>query len=138
MSKPENFILTSDFATLKNDGEETTFVVMPSAISVTGNGSYSVSADIVMGTNGSITRSLIGSSKDSDKWYATNSISYLRTGIASGSPAIYEIYAFVWRPNATTIRCQLHIQNPYSVTLTGATGAETISFVVNTYLPPYV
>lgn len=137
MSQPEQFILDSDFATLKNDNQGTAQVTIPSSTSVAGSGSASFSTDLVIGASGAISRVRMSSTKDSNKWRISNAIDYTRIGVNSGSPANYDIFLFVWRPSATVLRCQALIQNPYATTLTGASGAETVTFYVNTFLPPF-
>lgn len=137
MTKPTQFILNTSYATLKNDDSGSGSVVVPSSVNIAGSGSVSYSTDLTIGAQGAFTRARIRSSKEGSRWIVANAIGYIRTGTTLGSPAIYDIFAFVWRPNATTLRLQVHIQNPYSSTLTTASGAETIDFFVNTFLPPF-
>lgn len=137
MTKPSRFILNTDYATLKNDATGSGSVVVPGSTNVAGNSSVSYSTDITIGAQGAFTRGRIRSSKEGSRWIVANAIGYIRTGTTLGSPATYDIFAFLWRPDATTLRLQVHIQNPYSSTLTTASGDETIDFYVNTFLPPF-
>jgi len=136
MSRPSQFILNTDFPTLKNDGAGTADVVVPSAISVPGSGTASYSADIDIGVQGSISRSMFKSTVTDTDWHAGTQREFVRTGTESGFPVPYSLYAFTYRLNPTTIRCQVFIANPYAGTLTGAAG-ETISFIVKTFIPPF-
>lgn len=137
MTKPANFTSTTDYPTLKNDGKYDAMVVIPASISVPGNGYVEYYADITAGTAGTITSSRVSSSKDSNTWYQARQVIYTRTGTNSFGSTIYNIAAFVWRPSATVLRCQIHIINPDSLVFTGETSAETISFHINTFVPPF-
>jgi hypothetical protein len=136
MSKPNYFILNSDFPTLKNDGSDSGDVIIPSAISIPGSSSLSYSFDLTIGVQGSVTRSRVKSTVTDTTWHAGTQREFIRTGTESGFPAIYSLYAFTYRLDATTLRCQVFIPNPYAGILTGAVG-ETISFEVHTFIPPF-
>lgn len=142
MPYSERFILTTDFATLKNDNSGNTTVTFPASQSVPAavgsTGGYTIfTSDLTIGVQGALTRTQISSSKDSNIPYTVRRLSYQRSGIVSGSPASYTIDAFTFRLNANTIRFQVMVMNPYSSALTTATGAETFTFFINTFLPPY-
>lgn len=138
MTDANNFILTSDYATLKNDSVTTAVsVVVPGSQAVAANTVYSVSADITLGKAGSIVRAQIASSKDSNLRYVATSINYGRTGTVGGAAAAYTVAAVLTRISGTTIRLTAYIVHPYGSTLTGAAGAETITFYVTTFLSPY-
>jgi hypothetical protein len=137
MSKPDNFIFTSDFPTIKNDGVSSTTVTLPGSVSVAGNGSVTYTSDITVGSIGGIINGRIASSKNSTDWYAGQVQIVTRTGKVGGVDALYGVVAFMYRLNSTTVRCVAHILNPYSSTLTGATGNEIFYFYVSTYLSPF-
>lgn len=138
MTTPSQFIATSDYATLKNDNGTSTTVTFPASTVIAGSGSSVVTSDLVIGAAASINRVQISSSKDSNTRYATLSLSFGRTGTSSGSPASYDIFAFVTRISSTTLRCSAYVPNPYGASLTTATGDETFTFYIDTFLPPFV
>lgn len=138
MTKPENFILTTDYATLKNDDRNDALsVTVPSSQTVGAGAVYSITDTVTVGSNVASIRSRMRSSKETN-WYVTQSLHILRTGTVSGSPASYDVLAVVTRQTATTVRLTAFIRNPYGSTLTGASGSETFTAVVNTFLSPFV
>jgi len=142
MTKPESFILTSDFATLKNDSNVTVSVTVPSSVvipgSVTAVGQYvEYHQDSTSGKQGAISRIQISSSGDSNRIYPARTVSWERLGTVGGVGGFsYSVFAFTYRVNPTTVRCMAYIMNPYSTPLTTAAG-ETITFYVATFLPPF-
>lgn len=142
MTKPSDFILSTDYATLKNDDSDTTSVTAPGAVSVPAavgpvGGYVEYHQDLTIGTAGAITRLQIESSKNAGVVYAARTLSIDRTGTVGGSPANYSIIAFAYRTAPTTLRCQVYISNPNAGTLTTAAGDETFTFYINTFLAPY-
>ena len=137
MSTPSNFIANSDFATFKNDDGTVATVLFTGSTNVAGNSSSTVTTDITIGEQASVNRIQISSSKDSSLRYSTLSLSYNRTGTVSGSPAPYDIFAIVTRTSATNLRCSVYVPNPYGSTLTTASGNETFTFYIDTFLPPF-
>ncbi|NCU39135.1 hypothetical protein EOL96_08990 [Candidatus Saccharibacteria bacterium] len=133
MTKPESFILTTDYPTLKNDNSGIYTVAVPASIVIPGNSSVQYSTDASIGTQGAISSVQISSTKDSNTWYQAQTCVYTR----NSAGGLYSIAAFVWRVSPTVLRCQVHIVNPYSVPITGEAGAETITFRVSTFVPPY-
>lgn len=137
MPRAESFILTTDFATLKNDALGSTSTTAPGSVVIPPTAYVEYHADLNIGVLGSITRIQISSSKNANAIQVTRSVSGFRIGTSLGFPAPYGISAFVYRLNPTTIRCQVYIPNPYSDPLTTAIGDETFVFYINTFLPPY-
>lgn len=133
MSKPDNFILNTDFPTLKNDNRGNATVSIPSSITITGNSYAEYHYDLPIGIKGAICNVRSQSSKNSDKWVSAQGCVFLRTGDIGG----YNVAIFVYRISATTVRCQIYIPNPYNTTLTGESGVETVNFHINTYIPPF-
>jgi len=134
MSKPENFILTSDFATLKNDSQaQTASVVFPASIAVAINGTAEYHTDISAGSAGAAIRCRIKSSKFSSKWLASPQVIYSRTG----SAGLYTMVAYVYLVSAGTVRCSVSVFNNTGSAMTTEAGAETIDFNVSTFIPPF-
>lgn len=137
MSKPDNFILNSDYATLKNDARNSASVTFPGSQSIGANVVRSYQSTINLGEGGSSIRSRISSSKDSNNWYACTSIYYIRTGTVSGSPATYDLRGVITRTSPTEVTVIAAVLNPYGSTLVTASGDEVLSFLVNGFLPPF-
>lgn len=137
MPKAESFILSTDFATLKNDAAASTSVTAPGSATVVGGSYVEYHSDLNIGVVGSLTRIQVSSSKNSNSIQVTRFVAGSRTGVVLGSPAAYGIYAFVYRLDSDTLRCQVYIPNPYADSLTTEAGDETFTFYVNTFLPPY-
>lgn len=131
---PENFIITSDFATLKNDSTAVTAsVVIPSAYVVASGASAEWHSDIVAGTKGAAMRARIRSSKYGSRWLAAPQTNYTRTG----SLGTYTLVAYVYLVSAGTLRCSVSLSNPAGSSMTTEAGTETIDFSVSTFIPPF-
>ncbi len=139
MSKPENFIQNSDYATLKNDATGSVSVTFPSGLILTANELYTVTADLIIGTTNASSRVRIASSKESNVYYAGAVTIVGRTGIIAGPTNVpYNLVAFTTRINATTIRATVALTNPYSEGMATEFGTETFTFEVSTFLSPFV
>jgi hypothetical protein len=137
MTKPEQFILNSDYATLKNDARNTIQITIPGSMVISASSTYSNSTIITLGTIGAAIRSRINSNKDPSLDMLGSSVSYSRTGTSGGGPALYDVLACVTRESSTTVRLTVLIRNPYGATLTLAAGSEIITADINTFLSPY-
>lgn len=137
MPVQSNFIVSTDYPTLKNDAEIEGQIIIDGSLSIAG-GSYETGyADVEIGEPGSLTRTRIASSKNSNTFYWGQVVVFGRTGTNGGSPAPYDIFVFVNRISLTTLRFQAYIPNPYGTTLTGEAGTDTITIKTNTYIAPY-
>lgn len=137
MSRPEAFILTSDFATLKNDDRVTGSVTLTPQI-LDANQIVTVSSDLVVGTIGASSRTRIASSKDGNEFYVCNVLSLTRTGqIAGPTDVLYNVFGFVSRISPTTVRISVSVQNPYAEGMGTAFGDETLTFEISTFLSPF-
>lgn len=136
-SAAEKFIMSSDFATLKNDGTGTVSVTLGGSITVPGGQVASVRAVLNVGTKGSLIRSRIASSKDATRFYACTSLTYLRFGTILGMPGFHNVYGYVARTSPTQIECIVAVNNPYSDPLVTASGSETFTFEISTFIPPF-
>ena len=135
-SKPEKFIYSSDFATLKNDDNGFTTVTVVGSAVIAGGAVYTVSSDLTVGSQLGEGRIRISSSKIGSSTFYAGYLGVNRTGTESGSPAPYTIYAIVSRISATQVRCLCMIGNPYATALTCAAGSETFVFKINTFISP--
>lgn len=130
MTKPESFISTSDYATLKNDGTATLTITLPASVGIASSTNYTLTSDVTVGTAGASDRAQIHSSR-LGKRYVTNLLGVSRSG---SDP--YTILVSLYRTSATTLRAMVDIRNPYGGTLTTEATAEVFTFYVNTFLPP--
>lgn len=136
-SDPNKYILSSDFATLKNDDNAEVSITFPGSVAVATNAIKSYSADVTVGSTGACLRARVASSKDSTKWFSCPALQLTRTGIESGSPVPYGIFGSLSRIDATTVRVYAVVYNPYAGTLTTESGDETFYFRINTFLSPF-
>ena len=134
---PEDFTITSDFATIKNDGVFALQFSIPSGTTVPGSGSYVRQVNQVIGRSGSNLRALGNSSRNST-WYAANQVAHQRTGTISGSSTSYTLYTEVYRSSPDSISLSVSVFNNYPSTLTLQSGTETITFYVSTFLSPFI
>ena len=142
MTKPSNFIQNSDYATLKNDGNNTVSFTIPGSIAIPSSGTYSYSAtyDVIVGSNGAVTKTFINSSVDSTKWFFTPQLQIVATGVDSVAGVVdYDYFVYITRVNATTSRMNVLIPNDGGTggTLTTETTARTITVKVSSFLPPF-
>ena len=137
MTQPNNFIVTTDFPTSKNDSIATGDVTIPNGFVVTGGNTAQASINVTSGTIGATSRARIASSKNFMNWYVTQAITYQRVGTVGGSPFAYNIVAFVRRSSPTTVTFQVLLKNESASPLTVAPGDETIYFYSNQFVAPY-
>lgn len=133
MTQPSKFILSTDFATLKNDAQTSTSVTFPASTVVVGSSYAEFHVDLVIGKQASLNRIQIASSKDSNKRYIGKTLGYSR----SGSLGAYTILAYTTRISSSTLRCTVYLQNLYGGNMTSEAGNETFSFFIDTFIPPF-
>lgn len=135
--RPEEFILTTDYATLKNDDSGTFQIVVPGSFNIGSGSSYYNPTDIILGSDSVNTRSQINSSRSSTVWTAASQVDFQRTGTVGGSPAGYSLLTSINRVDNDTLRIAVNIFNVYAGTLTTQSGSETITFDIRTFLSPF-
>ena len=135
MTKPSNFIMNTDYATLKNDAKGTLTVVLPASTSVAGATVASWTDTITIGEPGSSIRARIMSTKN-NVVYCVNSVGYAYSTGGSGPGTDYLIYATVLRISPTQIRLSVLIPNQYGSTQNITGLSQTISATVATFIPP--
>ena len=79
MTKPESFISTSDYATLKNDGTTTLTITLPASVGIAASSNYTLTSDVTVGTAGASDRAQIHSSRLGNR-YVTNLLGVDRSG----------------------------------------------------------
>ena len=138
MTKPENFIQTTDYATLKNDDRGTMQLVMPTNLLILTTSSYTFETFLNVGTRNASVRVRMKSDRYTGEWAVGNS---LVTRITYNMPPIGTFddpfVATVERVSPSTLRLYLTISNntPYPVTTTGPT--QTITAEIRTFLSPF-
>lgn len=133
--KPEDFILTTDYATLKNDAVTSLSIVLPSSVIISAAGTAMYSATATAGSAGSSIRTQIMSTKD-NKWFTMNTVNYVYfSGASPGGN--YVVYVSLSRTSATTIRLLVSIPNKTGSTMTITGLSQTITADIATFLPPF-
>lgn len=130
---PENFILSTDYASPRNDASGTLQVTVPSNVNISSGSVWTTSQTLTIGTRGASVRSQIASSKDSNKFY----VGAWQDRIRNGNFGTYDIFIVLSRLSPETIVITASIFNPYGGTLVGAVGAETFTAEVKTYLSAF-
>ena len=137
MSKPESFILNTDYPTIKNDNKGTVNITVPASITIAANSYWQLKTDFVIGTKGSVIRSTILSSLDNKEYIARNLAEYRK----ASSPANFGYYTLVdvYRKNPTTMTISVYIPNimypPASFTTSSI--PETLTIKLATFLSPF-
>jgi len=141
MTKPSNFIINSDYATLRNSQLGlTASVTVPSGAVVPARASREWVQDITIQAPYAISSCRISSSKYYNRWIVCNTMDMMWThgDLSDGSTGVwYDVYCFVRRLNATTVRFAAVITNTYDFELTCDPFDETFNLVMNTFVPPF-
>lgn len=135
--RPEEFILTTDYATLKNDDSGTFQLVVPGSMNISSGGIYSNITTVTIGGNSVNTRSQINSSRDSTLWLAASQVDFQRTGTVGGSPSPYTLFTSINRIGIGELELRIAIVNVAAGTLTTQAGNETITFDIRTFKSPF-
>ena len=140
MSKPSNFILNTDFATLQNDDNGGTSFIIPASIAIPFSGAYSYSASYTfeVGTTGASSRPVVNTSADPTNWHVGSSLTIYADGSDSILGAVTYYYTiYLTRIDASTVQVNVLIPNQGPGTLTTESAARTISITVATLIPPF-
>lgn len=139
MSSPSNFILNSDYATLKNSQYGLTAqVTVPGSSTLYANSYLEWHTDITITEPFAMSACRIASSKNSNKYLVGNNTYMNRSADYGGFYDIpYGINVFVFRTNSTTVRFQALINNPYNFDWVLAPTDETFSLYMYTFVPPF-
>lgn len=140
MSKPSNFILSTDYATYKNDATGQLSLTIPASIVIAPNTSYTTSQSVNIGTNGAPARTFINHSAQPTRWYIAPQIQVVASGIDSIIGARdYFYYIYVTRTSPTTVTVNVEIPN-YSFgagNLTTESVARNVTVKIATFIPPF-
>lgn len=135
--QPEEFILTTDYATLKNDDSGTFQLVVPGSMNIASGGVYSNISNVSIGGDSVNTRSQINSTRASTIWVAASQVDFQRTGTVSGSPSPYTLFTSINRIGVGELELRIAIVNVSIDTLTTQAGDETITFDIRTFKSPF-
>lgn len=132
MTKPELFIINTDYGTLKMGEKQTVTLSIPGSMTVGSNQEWINSTVISAPTNASNPTSQVRNGRN-NIWYATNKISFTRTG----SQGPYSLSCSIIRtsPNQLTISVRIFNGSPSSMTT--QSGNETIYFEITNMVPPF-
>lgn len=139
MIYPENFISTTDFATLKNDEVGTITLALPNTASIAASGVATYSSVLTIGVVGSSVRSRITSTSNT-KVFCTGTVGYSSTtGATVGGVGGfgYDLYVAVHRISPTQIQLSAHIPNPYGSTMDITGLSQTLTATIATFIPPF-
>lgn len=121
--------------TLKNDDYKTGSVTIPGSVLLPASGRVLYTADIGVGSAGSLADIRIQSSKEGAIDFPTSTqIIFGRIGPGANP---YNVYANAFHINSTTMRIQAYAVNPYILPITAEAGDETFTFKIRTYKAPF-
>lgn len=139
-NKPEQFILTTDYGTLKNDASGTINLLIPTGATIPAGGFVEYSETLEIGTRNASTRVQMTSTADSGYWTIGNIREvFLRVRYnTTGNPVFdYLQAANIERISPTIIRLYCRIGNPQGFSITIVSPAQTITAEVVTFLSPF-
>lgn len=145
MSKPEQFILNTDFSTLKNDDTaEYTFTITGSKV-IAASAPYSFTQTETFNVGeatGATQRVQIETSLEPNQWYSGSALQYIANGTYSVSgPTQYPTQIVVYRTSSTQVTVLVLIPNqggPFGAgSLTTESTTRTVRIRVATFLPPF-
>lgn len=139
MSKPESFILNTDYATLANDaGPASVSATMPSGIIIAPNAVYSTFAEVAVGQRNASIRSTISTTKEGNRRYTTMNASVVRTGFIDGNIQVpYTLLCYLTRVDPTTMRLTVAVWNQNASNLITEFGDETFTARIVTFISPF-
>lgn len=140
MTKPSNFILSTDYATYKNDAVGQVSLVIPASIVIAPNTSYTATQSVTLGTRGAPARTFINHSAEPTRWHIAPQIQVVASGIDSISGARdYFYYVYITRTSPTSVTLNIEIPNLAfgAGNLTTESLARTVTVNVATFIPPF-
>lgn len=139
-NRPEQFILTTDYGTLKNDATGTISLLIPTGATIPALGFVEYSNTLEIGTRNAGTRVQMSSSAESDNWTPGHIREVLIRARhnTTGNP-VFDYYQAVnlERIDPTTVRLYCRIGNPNNFSITIVSAAQTVTANVATFLSPF-
>ena len=145
MSKLEDFILNTDYGSLKNDDDGAVVITVPASDTIPGNGRKLYTQDIDVGSAFGLLSVMVKNNRSgpgetgggANRSYAAGiQLTYFRTGSAEGNPAPYNVRAYAYHISQRKIRCVVEIQNPYSVNMLTSGQSDMYTIDIKTLLLP--
>lgn len=139
MTKPESFIMTSDYASLANDERGTVSLTTTTGITVPPGGQHDFRATTTIGTRNAPIRALMSTSASPGVVVPCESIVITLTVeyAIDGNTYLYTTIANLYRSSPTEIRLEASVSNPLSFNITINGGVQTITADVRTFLSPH-
>jgi hypothetical protein len=138
MTKPKNFNVTTDYATLKNDAKGTMNLVINTGVVIPPGGSYTYETFLDLGTRNAGMRVQMKSSRYGDNWTVGTSMqTKIIDDIAPYGSFDDYFVANVQRVSPTRLRLYLIVVNFSPVNMTIVGGGQTITAEINTFLSPF-
>lgn len=136
MTKPNNFILNTDFPTIRNSlsNNGTVSITIPKRVTIAPGGYWQATANITIGAKASIIRSTITTSFENKTFVARN----LTETDSSPSGTYYKLID-LYRINPTTMQLSVFIPNtlyPLKELIT-ANEENVITCNISTFLSPF-
>lgn len=129
---PDDFNISSDYATISAKERGITQLVLPQGLSVASGGYYIQIQENYIAGDG-ILRLLVNSSTNPERAITASRVTFTRTfaiasgstPFASGSTTPMSILISGWRESKNKIVCALSISNPYDATVINQNATET-------------
>lgn len=140
MTKPENFILTTDYATLKNDAIGQMVLSITSGVTIASLSSYTYETFLDIGQINAGVRGYIGTTKFADLYAVFNGsfdVRILTRYNTTGNPTT-ELYltTILERISPTRLRLYCQVGNPFAFSIT-VMDSQTVTFELATFLSPF-
>lgn len=138
MTKPEMFISTSDYATLKNDNSGILQLYIPTGDSVPIGGRTTYESFIDIGQRNAGLR--VQNATDlygNDYSPGTTLITYTTVTIDVFTGVLQTLYVNLERISPTRLRAYTNIDNNTGLSMTITGTPQTVTFDINTFLSPF-
>ena len=147
MSKHENFMLNTDFESLRNDGQVSLSITVPASVTIPAGGQHVMTSDTTVGSSDGLINAKVKNNRSgpntidspagADAWYSSGiQLAYTRTTTIGGNPAPYTTGVSVYRLSGGRLRCSVAVSNPYNVPMTTMNQTDVYTFSVRSILPP--
>ena len=143
MTKPEDFIMNTDYVSLPNDDKDTVAVTIPAGVTIASGSSANYTQDVAVGSKGSYLRVRLNIAGVTypNLTPGTTAVIYQTNGSmpslgVTGLP--YAIAILVYRISATHVRIHARIVSTYPATFNCNNPAITATATINTYISPFV
>lgn len=121
--------------TLKNDAYATGTVTIPGSLVLPANGRALYTADVTVGSAGSLADIRVQSSKQGSQDYPI-SVQAVFGRLGPGANP-YNVYADAYHISASVMRIEAYAINPYILPISSEAGDETFTFKIRTYKAPF-